>query len=347
MNVGRRGDGIWIETVAEGKYRLHWRDGSKQKSKTIRGTYDEAVALKTIGLEKLGKIKPTDKTFDDLAIEYLKLAAGEKGFITKQSLIKQLCKEFGGQRISSITLLQIEQYQARLKAIKKPATVNHYIIQIKDMIKKAVRWRMVGKEVLDQLGDVKLLKCENERTRFLSKDETASLLNVVRGSKYPKLLYPLTQIALNTGMRKSEIIHLNWDDVDFVHGMVSLKTSKNGKGRSVPLNDNAKQAFKAIPRDINGGRVFTGAMKISNPFYRQFDRAVRLAGIRDFHFHDLRHTFASNLVMAGIDLYVVSKLMGHRDIKSTQRYAHLRPDFLCSAVKALDVKVTELERQVL
>ena len=139
-------------------------------------------------------------------------------------------------------------------------------------------------------------------------------------------------------MRKSEILGLKWDLVDLKHGFILLNVTKNGERREIPINSTLNDALLELMRRIDVPYVFydktTGApyKDIKN----SFASACKIAGIRDFRFHDLRHTFASHLVMAGIDLVTVKELLGHKTLTMTLRYAHLAPGHKINAVDTLD-----------
>jgi integrase len=146
--------------------------------------------------------------------------------------------------------------------------------------------------------------------------------------------------TLHTGFRASELLSLTWQDVDFRRGVVTVRAryAKNGEGRSMPLNDTLTMVLKSARVDqAREERVFCN--RNGDPyrsFRTAFEKAVRKASIADFTFHDLRHTFASRLVMAGVDLPTVKELMGHKHITMTLRYAHLSSDHKQAAVKKLD-----------
>lgn len=145
-------------------------------------------------------------------------------------------------------------------------------------------------------------------------------------------------MAINTGMRKGEILNLKWENVDLKHGLILLDITKNGERREIPINETVRATLQALPRRLDIPHVFFNP-KTGLP-YRDikgsFATALRRSKILDFRFHDLRHTFASHLVMANIDLTTVKELLGHKDIKMTLRYAHLAPSHKVKAVDVLD-----------
>jgi len=129
-------------------------------------------------------------------------------------------------------------------------------------------------------------------------------------------------VALYTGMRKGEILKLTWKDIDFNRRVVYVRDSKNGQAREIPMADEVSDTLAELP--VTTGFVFTRRDGSNVTSMRTaFENAVRRAKLEDFSFHDLRHTFASHLVMSGVDLLTVKELLGHKTITMTLRYAHL------------------------
>lgn len=174
-------------------------------------------------------------------------------------------------------------------------------------------------------------------------EEAAKLLAMCRTSTAASYLYPIVVIALNTGMRKGEILSLEWRMIDLKNGSIRLENTKNGDKRNVPLNNTVMEVLRSLPRAINDGKLFANTLHK----WGAFDLAVRKAGIKDFHFHDLRHTFASWLVMAGANLTTIKELLGHRSITMTLRYAHLSKDHRAAAVRLLDKNNVTYVTQIL
>jgi site-specific recombinase XerD len=167
---------------------------------------------------------------------------------------------------------------------------------------------------------------DNGRVRFLAPDEETRLRKAIT-AKYAAHL-PEFELAVHTGMRPSEQYNLTWDRVDFQRQLLTIPLSKTGKTRHIPLNSIAVSALKRLPS--NGSRVFT-----LKGYKHWFDKAVAQAEIDNFTWYSLRHTFASRLVMAGVDLRTVAELMGHKTIQMTMRYAHLAPAHGLAAVERL------------
>lgn len=210
----------------------------------------------------------------------------------------------------------MERYKkVRKEAGCAPATINKELAFLKGILNKAVSW----KRLIDHPGkEVKALKVANERTRFLSEEEESSLLAVCSPA-----LRRVVEAGLLTGFRRQELISLRPEDVDFVRGTVSVAAcySKNGESRTLPMGER----LQAVLQEANATRgdaqtVFVAksgkSWSVRNLLY-VFKRACRRAGIEGCTLHTLRHTFASRLVLAGVDLPTVQELMGHKDISMT------------------------------
>ncbi|MFC1599238.1 tyrosine-type recombinase/integrase, partial [Candidatus Omnitrophota bacterium] len=200
---------------------------------------------------------------------------------------------------------------------------------IKHIFTMAMQW---GKAESNPVKKVKLFRENNQRVRYLEKEEIESLINNSRG-----YLKRIVIIALNTGMRKGEILGLKWRDVDLKRGIIYLLNTKNGERREIPMNSAVKWALIKQPKHKDGPFVFCNKNgKSFGNVRKSFIAALRKSGIINFRFHDLRHTFASQLVMGGVDLNTVRELMGHKSIRMTLRYTHLSPAHKSRAVDLLD-----------
>ncbi len=296
------------------------------------------------------KKKIPNITFRQLSVDYLQWAKRQRCFPQKETLVNQLVTIFGAYPLRAFNSRLLEQYQTermekgRKRAKKaipggnKPATINRHVATIKAMFTKAVEWEFVEEEVLKKVRKVKLLEENNRRLRYLSKEECRALLNECADH-----LKPIVTMALNTGMRRHEILSLKWDNVDMRHGFILLDKTKNGERREIPINETLRATIARLPRRLDLPHVFINRAT-DLPYgdiKNAFNRACKRAGIRDFHFHDLRHTFASHLVMAGVDITTVKELLGHKTLTMTLRYAHLAPSHKVKAVDLLDNAINE------
>ena len=151
-------------------------------------------------------------------------------------------------------------------------------------------------------------------------------------------LKPMVLLSLNTGIRQGELFRLSWENVDFQNRAITVigTTAKSGKTRHVPLNSESLTVLQGWQKEDNNGLVFPG--RNQRPFdnvKKSWSSLLAAAGIKDFRWHDMRHHFASRLVMAGVDLNCVRELLGHSDLKKTLRYAHLAPEHKAEAVARL------------
>lgn len=225
------------------------------------------------------------------------------------------------------TRQEAEDYLKRIQTPIQPATLNRELSLLKHVYTKAIEW---GKCKENPAKKVKKLKGEVKRVRFLMPDEVQKLL-----SNCVDHLKLIVTVAVHTGMRKGELFGLKWEQVNFEQGIITLCDTKNGERRDIPMDETVRTTLKGIERKSE--HVFCheeGGAFVR--MQRSFEAAVKKSGIEDFRFHDLRHTFASNMVMAGEDLNTVRELLGHKDLTMTLRYAHLSPNHKTRAIKVLD-----------
>lgn len=327
MAVYKRGDNWYIDFTFHGQ-RIREMIGPSRKGaeKVIAKRKAEIAENKFLDVRK----EPDPIKFYDFAKEYLQWSNANKkpsSYRRDLSMMRQLNKEFETKAIQEITTWQIEKYKAKRKEEVRPASVNRELALLKHMYTKAIEW---GKYKDSPAKKVKLLKGEVKRVRFLMPDEIQKLL-----SNCADHLKPIVTVAVHTGMRKGELLSLNWDQVNFEQGIISLLDTKNHERRDNPMNETVKATLMGMER--KGSYVFSTEDGGSfGDVRRSFETALRRSGIQDFRFHDLRHTFASNLVMEGVDIMTVKELMGHKDLTMTLRYSHLAPNHKTKAVNILD-----------
>jgi integrase len=287
--------------------------------------------------------KPKVMRFDQLLEDYREAKRREhKSVMASDIGYRRLLDRFGGRRADAITAAEVEQWRDEMRDSFAPATVNLHLAILRAILRLAVRNHKLDAAALPAIAG---LKANNTRVRYLTDDEESRLIAAL-----PAWLRPLITIAIRTGMRRGELLKLKWEDIDFTSGSIFVRTSKSGEGRRMPMSPTARRTLGALwqarrermsARVVNrseaSGYVFTapegGFMaNLARAWYPALERAE----IADLHFHDLRHTFASRLVMNGVDLYRVQILMGHKTPTMTLRYAHLSPQHLRAAVATLD-----------
>jgi integrase len=296
---------------------------AKKKAEAVKGRYE------------LPSKKPSPK-LDEFAKEYFAYYQSNRrpqSLQRHKTAYRALYPTFGHQRLADISPLDIERYKRQRQGTGvSGVTINRELALLKNVFSKAIEWEKV---IDNPVKKVRLFREDNARTRFLTDEEETTLL-----AWCGPQLKPLVITAMHTGFRASELLSLTWQDVDFKRGVVTVRAGyvKNGESRSVPMNQVLTAIVKAVKLGGNEGeQVFCNRQgKPYRSFRTAFERAVRKAGVQDFTFHDLRHTFASRLVMAGVDLPTVKELMGHKNITMTLRYAHLSSDHKQAAVKKLE-----------
>jgi integrase len=246
------------------------------------------------------------------------------------------------------------------------STVNRDLAALQAALSRAVDWGFLTINPLTRMK--RAVEDESAVVRYLSDEEEADLRATLvardqgrrrardaanrwrrdRGydlrpayGVYTDHLTPLVLLALNTGLRRGELFRLQWQDVQFKRRLLTVRGggAKSGQTRHVPLNSEAAKVLERWKQENGGSRTFVFMNARSTEPLNDVKKAwavlVKKAGLLAFRFHDLRHTFASKLVMAGVDLNTVRELLGHSDIAMTLRYAHLAPEHKAAAVEKL------------
>ncbi len=243
----------------------------------------------------------------------------------------KLVESFGQRVADSILPQDIERWLSNRGGLK-PSTLNRY----RALLSLTFRLGMEnGKIATNPARLVRQRKENNARTRFLAPEEETKLREVILRN-CPHHLLEL-DLALATGLRLSEQYGLTWSNVNVERKSLTIPLSKNGHSRHVTMNQTAIAAVRMAQSQSNGQPwVFLNrfGQRLSGP-REWFDQAVKDAKLADFTWHCLRHTFASRLVMAGVDIRTVQELMGHKTIQMTVRYAHLAPKHQLAAVEKL------------
>ena len=267
--------------------------------------------------------KPRPTLFQDMAKDYLTWAKiNQKSFKSTKSSMKHLKEHFHGKMMGEINPRKIEAYKAARAAKVAPATVNRELALLRHMFTMAITW---GKAEANPVKEVKFFRESNGVVRYLTNQEEEKLFATL-----PEKYKAVVGLALQTGLRMGELRNLMWWDVDFEAGNITVSEPKAGEVQNVPINSKAKEILESLPRkDTN---VFPG---LPRHLSERFTELAQKAGIRDFTFHCLRHTFCSRLVMAGVDIRTVQVLARHKEIRMTLRYSHLSQDHTKRAIERL------------
>lgn len=316
------------------------------------------VRPRSVAVMTLGKF--LNDTYADWLAANLKTGAAEA------ARLRSSFADWLDVPLAELTPARYERWKtARLQAGRTLASVNRDANAIRACLNRAVEW---GHLPSYPLGQFKRKKADdNAIVRYLSPTEEIALRAALerrdtrlrderargnawreergyellpeRDGRYGDYLSPAVLIALNTGLRRGELFSLTWPCVDFDKGTITAlgKFAKSGKTRHLPASEEARDVLTAWREQTDGnGLVFPnrdgdrfGSLK------KSWAAVLADAGIVEFRWHDLRHSFASKLVQAGVSLNVVRELLGHADLALTLRYAHLAPDNLGEAIKAM------------
>jgi len=321
---------IQISTDTENR-KLAENIYAKVKTQIVEGKYFEGVKAKSITVNQL-----LERYFND------RIPVKAKNTIERDiTLRKHTEAYFGKYTLAQVTSEMVSSYrQKRYGEGKSVATVNRELAYLRNAYNVAMRhykWC-----TLNPVSQVKFDRENNHRDRWLTNDEANTLLNNLTG-RYRDMV----EFVLHTGLRKSELLNLSFSNVDLARKVIVVK-GKGGRVRTIPLNMTALNILRERlkVRNVQSNLVF--ADRNGNPIQKTllkntFQKALKVSGITNFTFHDLRHTFATWLAQAGIDIYTISKLLGHTDVSTTQRYAHHCPESLRRGVDVLCGKDTGRE----
>ncbi|MEK6645570.1 MAG: tyrosine-type recombinase/integrase [Candidatus Firestonebacteria bacterium] len=312
------------------------------KTKNLKLAQQRLMKMQTEAYEKgYFEIKRTIKIlFSELATKVLEYAKDRKRCYKKVyvPMMKPMIEFFGQKYISEITSTMIEQYQKMKKEEISISYANRAMRVLKRAFNLAIQW---GLTKTNPVKGIEFYKQPRGRIRYLSLEEINCLLSWCSG-----YLREIVLTALHTGMRKGEILGLKWGNVDLSNKLIILDKTKNDEIREIPMSNAVYQMFfaKYIEKGKNDDEyVFA---KANGQPYRDvgkvFNKALKSADVKDFVFHDLRHTCASQLVMAGVDILTVKELMGHKDVKTTLIYSHLAPKHKRQAMEKFETHLGEI-----
>lgn len=339
MAVYKRGKTYWI--------RFQW-NGQEIRQSARTASRSAALDHERHVREELGRIHRGGKErysyrqamtrFIGQEIQSLKVKT-QKRYITSGKALYSHFVSLYLDQINKKTLSEFVAYRKREGV--SDATVRRDLTCLSAMLSAAMRWDWIDANPVKGM-DKRNLKESEARVRFLTLEEFNKLIAAA-----PNLAH-LIQFAVETGMRSEEQFGLTWGQVDLPRREVRLTGTKNGTSRTVPLSDKALQIIQSLPRHIKLPYVFwyrpqgskdVDTAKRYTSLQRPWKQALKAAGIEDFKWHDLRHTFASWAVQRGADMYKLQVVLGHKSPQMTQRYAHLRSDDLHEIAQLFGTKV--------
>lgn len=336
------GQAVWVIDYldAAGRRRREKTTAATKEmaQKILRKRLDEVEESKLSGAGPVREI-----TFDEFSPEYLdhvRAVRMKSSHRRVASMVRNLSRHFGGMILSKITAGEVQRWidkrsqdQKKNGQAIRPATVLAEFVTLSALFREA---RKRGCVTHDPCRGLSLPKVNNKIVRCLSDHEEKRLIPACADP-----IRPIVRTALLTGLRKEELLSLVWGDVDFENEILTVQHGKGDKKRHIPMVPELVGLLRGLPRHVSGGKA--SPYVFNNPetgtrwvdIRKPWDAALRAAGIKGFRFHDTRHTFASRLVQRGVPLKAVQELLGHADIKTTMRYAHLAPSDLREAVSVL------------
>ena len=270
----------------------------------------------------------------DMYLEYSK--ANKRSYKLDENYCKIFTEYFGkNTRLKDITPQKIERLKIYLKDGRKNSTVNRYLEALGTLFNIAISNNIAK---VNPLKQIKKLKQDNYKLRFLTRDEEKALFNVLNSNRDYLYFIPIVICALQTGMRKGEILNLKWSNIDFNNRYIELLQTKSGKSRKIPISNKLMSELLKLRTNKISEYVFTNPYTRTKyvSIHKGFGEVLKKADIKNFRFHDLRHTAATRMTEMGIDLAVVQEILGHSDVKTTMRYAHPVPERKLKAIEALN-----------
>lgn len=322
-------DGAWWIRYADEHGREHREKvGPKGAAKDLYTRRRAAVKEKRFNADIIRRRERLVRELVDEIVKERRNRAGARNIGRYGELLNDA---LGDRTLRQVTARDVDRYRAaRQDQGVSEQTIYHELSLLRTVFRVAVEERLADKNPVRGLKAPKA-----HRVRYLTDEEETALLAAMK----PKWRHHVL-IAINTGMRLGEQFSLKRKQIDWQARVVKLPKTKSGWPRTVPLNDAAVAALKALPRSLRSEYVFVNRfgkrLNLHNFHMRIFRPAVAASKLKDFRWHDLRHTFASRLVQEGADLRVVADLLGHRSLQMVMRYAHLAPGAASLAVSLLD-----------
>lgn len=341
MSIKQRGNS-WHVDFRFNRQRI--RKKSPINSCAGAKNYESILRQKLLKGESLEKEinAELEKSFKDFAWmwfdKYVLANNKHSEIMMKKYILKlHLIPYFGKTRLNKITTFQVEQYKSKkLKKSLSNKTINNQLTVLSKCLKTAGEWFE-----LNPVPKINLFKVRYNERGFLTKENARIFLKNAKG-----IWYEMALTALHTGLRLGELIGLEWEDIDFEKQLLTVRqsivrnkigTPKNGKSRIIPLTNDLIENF--MKRKKKNGYVFKTRLDYhlsTNNCSLNIHKICEQAGLEKFGWHTLRHTFATQLAANNAPIITIKELMGHSDIKTTMRYAHLVPSTLREAIKTLD-----------
>ena len=342
MGLYKRGQVWHMSFVYKGK---RCRKSTETEDKKLAQRILDKVKGQVAENRWFERLPGEDNAFHDLMDKYMEEHSKPKkrAWTRDDVSLSHLNPFFGEYNLMEITPAIISDYKSiRLKEGAAPATLNRELSLCKHAFNLAYKeWNWVKE---NPFCKVKMERENNERDRILGYEEEKQLFEVS-----PEWLKEIIIFALNTGCREGEILGLTWQGVDLYKKIVVIRQSKTGYTKTIPITPTLFELLKTKNkvRHLHYNLVFpseNGTRFTASNLGRTFRSALKKVKIDNFRFHDLRHSFASRLAQSGVDLYLIQKLLGHRDPRMVQRYSHHSVESLRNGIEVLERVKFESEK---
>jgi len=338
---------VSIHRIEDGVFKVRWREGGRNRSQIVHGPRELA---KKIERKKLS-LRDENRHLDVRREVNFRMSAlidrywesygkTKKSQDREKSVLEGIRTDMGTMFVREVDGSMVNRWYQELMSSKglAPGTaVRHFNVMHHMMQKASTIWSRETGIDRNPADHVEVKRPDDERERYLTSEEIQRLRKALDLKMYRKAgkginktflrVRLIVLIALTTGMRVAEIFNLTWDDLRYSEGLIAVRAKlKGGKIRYVPMPPELAAELKRYPSVLGERRIFPpdpGAKRGRQRVDKGFGTVLKMAGIEDFRFHDLRHTFASWYMMNGGDLYELAKILGHANIKMTERYAKL------------------------
>ncbi len=358
-----------VVKLSEGLYEVRWREEGRQKTKRIHGGFDLArkVIRKKLSTRDENRHLDVKKVINyrmsELIDRYwthygIKKTSADR----EKSIVEGIRTELGQKFVREVDGLAVQRWYENLtgrRGLADNTAVRHFNVMHHMMEKASTIWSKETGVDRNPADVVEVRRPDDSRERYLSEGELQRLKIALDEKMFRKGTKDLNQtscrmrlivlIAVSTGMRSSEIHRLRWTDVMYSEGLLAVRAKlKKGKVRYVPMPSELAAEMLRFPMEIEEDRIFPpkrGEKSGRQRLEGSFEDLLARAKIQNFWFHDLRHTFASWYMMNGGDLYELAKLLGHANIKMTERYAKLGREHITKTGNTAKVMWTMLDRK--
>jgi integrase len=338
---------VSIHRVEDGVFKIRWREGGRNRSLSVHGSHELAKRVLRKRLSARDENRHLDiKREVNFRMSALidryweQYASKKKSQDREKAVLEGIRGQLGDLFVREVDGASIQRWYQGLteaKGLSAGTAVRHFNVMHHMMEKAATIWSKETGIERNSADDVEVKRPDDQRERYLSVEEIVRLKAVLDEKMYRKAGKGINQTffhlrlivltALTTGMRIAEIFALRWSDLLIREELIAVRAKlKRGKVRYVPMCPELGAEFKRYPVILGEDRIFPpepGAKRERQRVDKSFETILELAGIEGFRFHDLRHTFASWYMMNGGDLYELAKILGHANIKMTERYAKL------------------------